>query len=127
MWVGVGNSGAIFTSSNGISWKKQSSTTSGLWRHSGTWFASGGLGIFESNDAIKYNSIMVVKYVKLLASKTVVGWGFVASLLLNTYLLQFLWLRKEVLCHHQALQVVFVVYQTYDLVPVVFLLFLIHP
>ena len=58
MWVGVGNSGAIFTSSNGISWKKQSSgTTSGLWRisyYSGTWFASGGLGIFESNDAINW-------------------------------------------------------------------------
>ena len=59
MWTVVGNSGAIFTSSNGISWKKQSSgTTSGwFWRisyYSGTWFASGSVGIFASNDAINW-------------------------------------------------------------------------
>ena len=72
MWVGVGNSGAIFTSSNGISWKKQSSgTTSGF----GEFLIIVVLGlrvvVLEFLKvmmlSIGYNSIMVVKYVKLLA------------------------------------------------------------
>ena len=59
IWVIVGYSGSILTSKDGISWKKQSSgTTSGwFWRisyYSGTWFASGSVGIFASNDAINW-------------------------------------------------------------------------